>query len=135
MTVLVKGKREVAHWTTKEFTAYYMEKYKTLRRDPMYEFPDTAWLMYGVHIKRFMNKLKMTNEEYRDFIDWVFSPKFLGVRSNVGFMAIVKYEVWYYYQRIKNQKNLHNVNKPVSVDLLRMRNVLDFNRDIFPEDE
>jgi hypothetical protein len=134
MPVLVKGKYDVKNWTTADFISYYMKKYKELRNDPMYKFPDTAWLLYGVHIKRFMTKLKLTNEDYRDFIDWVFSPVFLGKRNNVGFMAIVKYEVWYYYQRMKNQQNPHIVNRPKYGELQKMRNIIDANKDIFPDD-
>lgn len=135
MTILTKGKRDVSKWTTKEFVSYYMDKYKTLRQDPLFEFPDVAWVMYGTHIKRFIAKVKTTNEEYRDFMDWIFSPDFMGTRSNIGFMAIVSYDVWYYYQRVKNQKNPHNINKPISDALLKMREAIDYNRNFFPEDE
>jgi len=134
MVVVTMGKRDVSRWDTGDFVSYYMSKYKILRNDPQCSFPEKVWLVYGAHIKRFLGKLKISNEEYRDFVDWVFSPSFLGLRSNVGFMAIVSYNVWYYYQRVKNQKNTRNVHKPAHIELLRMRDAIDFNKDFFPED-
>ena len=133
MPILVKKPIDVEKWTTRDFVGYYMHYYRRMIGDETYEFPKFTWLQYGVHIKRFKNKLQITNSEYRDFIDYLFSPKFITPNNIVGFMAIVNASVFHYYQRQKLLKRQDIKNPPTLYELLQTYNQLISSEIMFPK--
>lgn len=99
MPYVVMHKFDVTDWTAKDFVNYYMFKYRELTHNPDYKFPDKAWLMYGIHVKRFLKEGKITKDDYRKFIDYVFSSDFLESGRFPGIMAIVNKQVFYYFKK------------------------------------
>ena len=97
MKVTLGKRNDIDDWNARNFVIYYMEKYKEHTNDPDRIFSKDVWLMWGLHIKRFMKKLRLTNAEYKDYIDFLFSPKFKNT-GIIGFMAIVSEKLYYRYK-------------------------------------
>jgi len=134
--VVVKMVRDTgARWNTTEFTKYYMDTYKRLREDSEYVFPVRAWAMYGVHIKRFMKKYNLSNQEYKLFLDWVFSDDFLCGRKNIGFMCIVDPDVYQLFVRILKRNSPHVVQVMTSEEEKKIRERVHASKTLFPEDK
>jgi hypothetical protein len=133
--VVVRVTRDTgARWNTTDFTRFYMDTYRTLKGDPKYVFPVSAWAMYGVHIKRFMKKYKISSQEYKTFLDWVFSEEFLCGRKNVGFLCIVNPDVYQLFIRLLKRKSL-SVVQPLTVeDEQHLRERVNASTILFPED-
>ena len=135
MPILNKKPVDVEKWTTRDFVGYYMHYYRKLIGDETYTFPQFTWLQYGVHIKRFKNKLQITNSEYRDFIDYLFSPKFIKPDRLVGFMAIVSGSVFHYYQRHMMLTKSDIKNPPTLTEIAQFYKQLIESEIMFPKRE
>lgn len=132
---VVKMERDTgARWNTTEFTRYYMDTYRKLRNQPDYVFPVRAWAMYGVNIKRFMKKYNLSNQEYKLFMDWVFSDDFLCGRKNLGFMCIVNPDVYQLFIRLLKRRSPH-VIKPLTIeDEQQLWTRVNASKILFPEE-
>lgn len=134
--VVVKMTRDTgARWNTTDFSKYYMDTYRRLLDDPKYEFPQRAWAMYGVHIKRFMKKYNLSSQEYKSFLDWVFSEDFLCGRKNLGFLCIIDSDVYRLFIRIRKRNSPHVV-QPITVEEEQQtRERVYASKTLFPEDK
>ncbi len=127
MKVVMGQRINVPSWTARDFTAYYMFKYRESMEDPTHEFPKETWLMWSAHIKRFMKKLRLTNEDYKEYIDFLFSPKFKA-RGIIGFMAIVNEKLYYRYNIVKQskiKKNPHVTREATDEEVASIRKMID----------
>ena len=134
MAVVVKKPPEVEHWSTSDFTRYFMFKWSQFHKNTTYKFPKESWLMYGVHIKRFIGKHKLTNTAYRDFVDWVFELATSRHKQFLAFPAIVDNRMWILYQRIGHKDSPHVVKPITDVETEKLTNELCESEYLFPED-
>lgn len=133
MSIVKMSVEPVEHWNNSDFVGFIMRSIIDLRGDPTFKFPNVAWLMYGVHVKRFRKRVEITNVEYKAFIDWVFSDDFLRGRRAVSFLAVVTIDVYYLYVRLQQRANPHVVQQMTADDSeVRHQRLFD-TKAIFPE--
>ena len=134
MTIVRMERPAVEFWSTTDFTRWYMDRYREMKNSWDLEFPDRAWAMYGTHIKRFMKKFKLSNTEYRAFIDWVFSEDFLCGRRDITFLCIVNPDVYLLFVRLRKRGSLHAVHSMTVEEEQALRERIRTSKSLFSED-
>lgn len=94
-----KETKEISKWTSKDFLIYFSTKYKESTHQG-FNIPNEAWVPMMSRIKNFKSKLKLSNEDYKKFLDTVFS-KFFKQRGFVpSFGAIISEKVYYLASKV-----------------------------------
>lgn len=86
--------RETKDWTNRDFLFYFSNKLKELTGKEL-NIPPVAWVGFLGRMKGFRSKLGIANQEYKDFIDKVFSELFEGKNYVPAFGSIVSEKVFH----------------------------------------
>ena len=113
----VSKPKEIKDWSNKDFVIYFSKKIEETTGNRM-KIEPVAWAAYSGRIKGFRTKFHISNEQYKDFIDKVFSKFFSQNGYTPSFGAIVSEKVYY----ISNKRFMTNTN--VSTDFEELRNQL-----------
>lgn len=87
-------------WSNKDFLIYYSNKLKEITGREL-TIPPIAWQGFMARMKGFRKKLGISNQDYKEFVDRVFSELFIGKQYVPAFGSIVSERV---YNILKNHK-------------------------------
>lgn len=99
--------KSLDQWNTRDFIKYYSIKLEKLTGKRLL-VPPEAWVGFGARIKGFKEKLNLTNIEYRNFIDKVFSKFFIGAGYEPSFGCIVSEKVYYLAHKLRESDQFSN---------------------------
>jgi hypothetical protein len=133
MAVVIMTREPVEKWNSKDFAAHYMRKLEEISGVHMV-YVSRDWAIYSTHIKRFMNKLHLSNAEYKDFVDWVFSPDFLCGKTHVNFLCVVNPDVHQLYMRLLKKNSPHVVTPMTDSEEQALRGRISSSATLFSED-
>ena len=134
MTVVTMKEEGLSSWKADDFVDYFIRKWRWYHGGNQRDFTNAIWPKYGPHIRRFLNSHKIKNEEYRDFVDWVFDFAKAHNRKYVNFLATVDNRMWILYQRLRqdNAKNPHIITPVTPPEIRRMVDTACDNVYLFP---
>lgn len=110
MTSIVFKQKKVKlldQWNTRDFIMYYSNKLGELTGNSLV-IPPEAWAGFGSRIKGFKKKLNLSNIEYKNFIDKVFSKFFINKEYEPSFGCIVSEKVYYLTYKIRESDQFSN---------------------------
>ena len=99
--------KSIEKWSSRDFLIYYSNKLKDLTGRYL-EIPSDAWMGFMSRIKGFKKKLKLTNIEYKHFIDQVFSNFFVKNKYEPTFGCIVSERVFDIVNKERNSNEYSN---------------------------
>lgn len=94
----VEINRPLEKWSNKDFLKHFSNKLKETTGKEL-DIPPIAWQGFMGRMKGFRKKLGISNQEYKEFIDRVFSELFVGKGYVPAFGSIVSERV---YNILKN---------------------------------
>lgn len=80
-------------WSNKDFLMYYSNKFKEITGREL-TIPPMAWQGFISRMKGFRKKLGISNQDYKSFIDRVFTELFIGRQYVPAFGSIVSERVF-----------------------------------------
>ncbi|MCK9542901.1 MAG: hypothetical protein M0R03_12815 [Novosphingobium sp.] len=99
ITIKVKKEKSVDKWSTKDFLIYFSRKLNESTGNYL-EIPKEAWAGFTSRMKNFIKGERLTNIEYKRFIDDVFI-EFSKMKYEVTFGCIVSKRVLYLIRNLK----------------------------------
>lgn len=91
-------RKPLAEWSNRDFLFYFSDKLERATGSGL-DIPPVAWQGFMGRIKGFRNKLKLSPEKYKEFVDVVFSDFFTRDGYVPTFGAIVSERVYSIVQR------------------------------------
>lgn len=85
--------KEIKDWSNRDFVIYFSQKIKECTGNEM-KIEPVAWQAFTGRIKGFRTKLHLSGEQYKEFIDIVFSNLFSHSGYAPNFGAIVSEKVY-----------------------------------------
>ena len=125
--IFSKGQEKLLDkWSNRDFLFYFSLHYNNLTESP-YKIPKEAWVGMLSRIKGFRQKLNLDNEQYKKYIDDVFSKFFIKDDYIPNFGSIVSEKVFYVVEKL----NKLNIDACTNDEFTRLRNQLYSNNELF----
>ncbi|MCK9428780.1 MAG: hypothetical protein M0R17_02065 [Candidatus Omnitrophica bacterium] len=102
--LIEKEQKPLDQWSNKDFLLYFSDSLKGAGNGGLL-IPPLAWRAYLSRIKGFRLKLRVSNQEYKCFIDTLFSKAFLKNKFVPVFGSIVSERVYNMYQKSPELSN------------------------------
>jgi hypothetical protein len=103
MKIKIKSLKTVENWSNRDLLIYFLRKYEefTTKR---FEFPPDAWPGLLARIKGFREKLDLTPQQYKEFIDNIFHIFFTQEEYVPTFGTVVSEKVFYTIKKLLEEK-------------------------------
>jgi len=102
-----KNVKSLQNWNSKDFLIYFSQQYGDLTGHTFY-IPSQGWGPLMARIKGFKEKLKLSNEDYKLFIDNVFKVFFTQKDYVPTFGAITSEKVFFVVKNLKIEVSCTN---------------------------
>lgn len=89
--------KPLEQWSNRDFLLYFSDCLKRAGNGGLV-IPPVAWRAYLSRMKGFRMKLRLSNQDYKCFIDTLFSEYFLKNKFVPVFGSIVSEKVYHIYQ-------------------------------------
>lgn len=117
--------KPIESWSNKDFVIYYCQKYKELS-GTNFEIPPVAWAGFMSRIKGFREKMHLSPEKYKEFVDKVFSVFFTQKDRVPAFGAIASEHVYHIVKSCRKP-----LTEFTNDDFVHLRNQLYANSNFF----
>jgi hypothetical protein len=104
-----KPPKPLEKWSSRDFIIYYSNSLKKLTGENL-KVPPEAWVGFGARIKGFQRKLNLTNIEYKNFIDEVFSSFYVKNKYQPSFGSIVSEKIYYLVNKNRDSNEFSNTD-------------------------
>jgi hypothetical protein len=102
--------KPLEQWSNKDFLLYFSDCLKRAGNGGLI-IPPVAWRAYLSRMKGFRMKLRLSNQDYKCFIDTLFSERFLKNKFVPIFGSIVSEKVYHMYQERPELSNAYFIAK------------------------
>jgi hypothetical protein len=109
ITFSQKTLKPLEKWSSRDFIIYYSNSLKNLTGKNLI-VPPEAWIGFGARIKGFQRKLNLTNIEYKNFIDKVFSSFYVKNKYQPSFGSIVSEKIYYIVNKNRDSNEFSNTD-------------------------
>lgn len=130
MKLIVKQSRfskSLDNWSNKDFLIYFSNRLRDLNGQGL-DIPPVAWQGFLSRIVGFRNKLKLNNQNYKEYIDKVFDYFTSNPSYTPVFGIIVSEKVFY---TVSKYKHLHQNNIVTNEEFIKLRDQLYSNIMLF----
>jgi len=124
IVVSASPKKAINDWSNKDFLLYFSNLLKIARGKGL-EIPPDAWPGFLGRMKGFRKKVILTNVQYKEFIDLLFSSALTQMGFFPNFGAIVSERVYYLTEKLRKK------TMSALYDFEKLRSQLYSNKEFF----